>query len=55
MHVRRGNHHAVVVSGLPNVNDYIDRRNRTRLMALNVDDDDDDDDDDDESISCSVI
>jgi hypothetical protein len=39
-------HHAVVVSGLPNVNDYIDRRNRTRMMAPI---------DYDESISCSVI
>jgi hypothetical protein len=34
----RWDHHAVVVSGLPNVNDYIDRRNRTRMMALNDDD-----------------
>jgi hypothetical protein len=34
---------AVVVSGLPNVNDYIGRRNSTRMMALNYDDDDDDD------------
>jgi hypothetical protein len=32
-------HQAVIVSGLPNVNDYIDRRNRTRMMALNDDDD----------------
>jgi hypothetical protein len=47
---------AVVVSGLPNVNDYIGRINSTRMMALNDDDggsgddegDDDDDDDDDD-------
>jgi hypothetical protein len=39
-------HKAVVVSGLPNVNDYIDRRNWTRMMASN---------DDDEIIRCSVI
>jgi hypothetical protein len=42
----RMGHHAVVVSGLPNVYDYIGRRNRTRMMALNDDDDGGDDDDD---------
>jgi hypothetical protein len=42
----RCHHQAVVVSGLPNVNDYIDRRNRTRMMALN---------DDDELPLCSVM
>jgi hypothetical protein len=42
----RWHHQAVVVSGLPNVNDYIDSRNRTRTMALN---------DDDELLLCSVI
>jgi hypothetical protein len=48
----RCGHQAVVVSSLPNVNDYIGRRNRTRMMALNDDggggDDDDDDDYDDD-------
>jgi hypothetical protein len=39
---------AVVLSGLPNVNDYIGRRNRTKMMALNNDDDDGEDDDDDD-------
>jgi hypothetical protein len=48
MNAGRWIRHAVVVSGLPNVNDYIYRRNRTRMMALN-------DDDIDDSISCSVM
>jgi hypothetical protein len=43
----RWGHQAVVVSGLPNVNDYIGRRNRTTMMELNNDDDGEDDDDDD--------
>jgi hypothetical protein len=38
MSTARYRHHAVVVSGLPNVNDYVGRRNRTRMMALNDDD-----------------
>jgi hypothetical protein len=38
----RSYHQAVIVSGLPNVYDYIGRRNRTRMMTLNDDDDDDD-------------
>jgi hypothetical protein len=46
----RWGHHAVVVRGLPNVNDYTGLRNTTIMMALN-----DDDDDDDESDSCSVM
>jgi hypothetical protein len=49
MSVARWGHNAVVVSDLPNVNDYIGRRKRQRMMALNNhcgggDDDDDDDD-----------
>jgi hypothetical protein len=47
MSAGRWYHHAVVVSGLPNVSDYIDRRKRTRMMALN-------DNDDDEPVSCRV-
>jgi hypothetical protein len=46
MRSRRCAHHAVVVSGLPNVNDYIDRRKKTRMMALN---------DDHVSVSCRVM
>jgi kelch-like protein 10 len=38
MSAARYQHQAVVVSGLPNVNDYIGRKNRTR-MVLNDDDD----------------
>jgi hypothetical protein len=50
MSAGRWGHHAVVVNALPNVNDCISRRNRTRMMALNDDgsgggDDDDDHDD----------
>jgi hypothetical protein len=48
----RYDHHAVVVSGLPNVNDYIGRRKLTIMMALKDDygggGDDNDDEDYDE-------
>jgi hypothetical protein len=46
MSAGRSYHQAVVVSGLPNVNDYIGRRNRTRMMAFNDDDGGGGDDDD---------
>jgi hypothetical protein len=39
-------HQAVVVSGLPNVNDYIGRKKTTRIMALNDGGGGGDDDDD---------
>jgi hypothetical protein len=48
MSADRWEHQAVVVSGLPNVDDYIGRRNRTRIMALNDDGGGDDDDEDDD-------
>jgi hypothetical protein len=48
MSARRWIHRAVVLSGLPNVNEYIDGRHRARIMALN-------DDDEDDSVSCRCV
>jgi hypothetical protein len=54
MNAERWDHWAVVVSGLPNVNDYIGRTNTTRMMALH-DDGSGGGDDDDGTATINII